>query len=91
MTNAKVIQQVNRVVSELLAARKELSRLSEEEEIGEKLGLPASAAQIAKVKKLLGKPLPPSYQAFLELHNGWDEFEGDAKILSAEDLNSDWV
>jgi len=39
----------------------------------------------------LGKSLPPSYRAFLELHNGWSHFDGGAKLLAVEDQESKWV
>jgi hypothetical protein len=79
------------LVGEMVAARKETNRLRLDEEVEEKLGAPATPQQIAELERALGKPLPPSYKAFLQLHNGWDEFEGDFQMLSVEDRQSPMV
>jgi hypothetical protein len=66
-------------------------RLAFDEEYGHPLGKPCTQKQLAKLEELLGHPLPPSYRAFLELHNGWSKFSGDAKLLSVENQRSEWV
>jgi len=53
-------------------------------------GEPATAAEIAELDRRLGA-LPPSYRAFVELHNGRAGFDGEARILSSEDYGEDWV
>ena len=40
---------------------------------------------------MVGGPLPPSYRAFLELHNGWSDFDGGLPLLSTEDQSEEWV
>ena len=84
-------EELERLVRELQAAKKEFDRLSEDEEGEHKLGPPATPQQIAKLEAMVGKPLPASYRAFLELHNGWSDFDGGAKILSVEDQTAAWV
>jgi hypothetical protein len=91
MTNDKLTAEIKRLSEELLAAQREYWRLTYDEEADIVLGPPATRKQIAKVEKMLGKPLPPSYRAFLELHNGWSGFDGDGKLLAVEDYESDWV
>jgi hypothetical protein len=79
------------LIAEMIAAYRELDLLLFDEEVPHILGPPASEAQIANLQALLGAPLPPSYLAFLTLHNGWDKFVGGAKILAIEDQHSAWV
>jgi hypothetical protein len=80
-----------KLIDQLVEIKREYSRLAFDEEDQSKLGPPATTQQIAKLEKRLGKPLPPSYRAFLELHNGWEHFDGGENLLSVEDQNSDWV
>jgi hypothetical protein len=91
MTNDKIAAEIKSLSEELLAAQREYWRLMYDEEADIVLGPPTAPNQIAKVEKMLGKPLPPSYRAFLELHNGWSGFDGDGKILAVEDYGSAWV
>nr|WP_255203682.1 SMI1/KNR4 family protein [Myxococcus sp. AM011] len=81
---------VRKLVENLIAAKREYSLLVEDEE-EQHVGDPASARQLAALEKRLGKPLPPSYRAFLELHDGWADFDGDGAILSVEDQSKPWV
>ena len=80
-----------KLIKELAEAQLEYDRLISDEEEEHELGLPASSKQIAKLDSILGKPLPPSYRSFLELHNGWGDFDGGAKLLSVEDQRHKWV
>lgn len=79
------------LIEELLRAKREFSRLrsDEEDQVGPRP--PASQGQIAALERELGAGLPPSYRAFLELHNGWPDFSGAAKLLAVEDHASEWV
>ena len=43
------------------------------------------------LERKVGTPLPPSYRAFLERHNGWGNFAGDGKLLAVEDHQREWV
>jgi hypothetical protein len=80
-----------RLIEQLAEAMRTYDRLALDEEGEHKLGKPCSPKQIAALEKILGKPLPPSYKAFMELHNGWDDFSGDAKLLAVEDHKSEMV
>jgi hypothetical protein len=91
MTTSQIKEQVAEVVAQMATACVEYIKLAYDDAHDLKLGKPATAAQIAKVEQLLGKPLPPSYRAFLELHNGWAQYDFKASLLSAEELESDWV
>ena len=82
---------LKRLIHELAEAKREYSRLAFDEEDRMKLGEPASPKQIAKLERRLGRPLPPSYKACLELHNGCDNFDGGLNLLAVEDRDSDWV
>ncbi|HWK66930.1 MAG TPA: SMI1/KNR4 family protein [Rhizobiaceae bacterium] len=66
-------------------------QLAFDEEYPHPLGEPCSPKQLAFLEKKFGMPLPPSYRAFLELHNGWRDLSGDARLLSVEDQDSEWV
>jgi hypothetical protein len=79
------------LINELSAALRELDRLVFDEEYPHDLGAPCAPERLAALEQHLGQPLPPSYRAFLELHDGWTDFVGDAKLLAVEDHGSDWV
>jgi hypothetical protein len=79
------------LIQELEAAKQKYAELAQDEERSNKLGAPASPAQIAALEKRFGRALPPSYRAFLELHNGWEEFAGLSKLLAVEDHGKAWV
>jgi hypothetical protein len=79
------------LIHELDAALCEYDDLVFDEVIPHRRGKPATPAQLAKLGHRLGAPLPPSYRAFLELHNGWIDFSGESKILSVQDHGSEWV
>jgi len=80
-----------KLIDQLVEIKREYSRLAFDEEDQTKLGPPATPQQIARLEKKLGTPLPPSYRAFLELHNGWEHFDGSENLLSVEDQDSEWV
>jgi hypothetical protein len=79
------------LIAQLDEALRTYDRLAFDEETEHELGKPCSPKQIATLEKRLGKPLPPSYKAFLELHNGWIGFAADAKLLAVEDHRKEWV
>jgi hypothetical protein len=82
---------LRQLIHDLAEAKREYDRLLFDEEADHSPGAPASSLQIAEIERILGKPLPPSYRVFLELHNGWSDFAGGAKLLAVEDHGSDWV
>jgi len=46
----------------------------------------ASATAIARAEERLGRALPPSYRAFLALHDGWPRFFDGASLLGTANL-----
>ena len=83
--------EFQKLIHELSDSKRELDRLVFDEEYPHELSESASPQQIAALEGILRKPLPPSYRAFLGLHNGWSNFAGDAKILSVDDQEAEWV
>lgn len=83
--------QLAKLLDELSAMKRELDRLVFDEEYPHELGQPCSPQQIAALEATVGRPLPPSYRAFMELHNGWSDFAGGAKLLAVEDHRAVWV
>src|SRR5688572_16623494 len=79
------------LIREIADAKRKYDQLVFGEERPRTLGLPADPAQLDALEQHLGRALPPSYRAFLELHNGWDEFSGGSKLLAVEDHGRDWV
>src|SRR5215471_9559179 len=79
------------LLNDLEMAKREYHRLKFDEEYPHVLGPPASQRQIAGLEYVLGRTLPLSYRNFLELHNGWSNFDGDGKLLAIEDHESKWV
>jgi SMI1 / KNR4 family (SUKH-1) len=83
--------RVKAAVERIRKANEEYFSLEFDEDCPQVLNPGASAAQIANVERRLGAPLPPSYRAFLELHNGWTEFTGGAMILPTDEHDKPWV
>jgi hypothetical protein len=79
------------IVEELYTTDQNYYRLRYDEDSPQSLGPPCSPDQIAKLEQVFGGALPPSYRAFMELHNGWANFSGAARILTVEDYGSKWV
>jgi len=50
------------------------------------LGPPTSIEDIDLLEKACGHKLPPSYRAFLELHNGWRMINGVSDLLSVQEM-----
>lgn len=46
----------------------------------------ASDTAIERAEERLGRPLPPSYRAFLKLHDGWPRFFDGASLLGTANL-----
>lgn len=82
---------LDRLIRALVDAMREYDRLAFDEEEPHEPEPPATPGQIARLERILGRPLPPSYRAFLERHNGWADFQGGARLLSVEDHQRPWV
>jgi len=48
-------------------------------------------ALAALARRRFGGQLPPSYEAFLRLHDGWQHYLGEVHILGCEDHAQFWV
>lgn len=82
---------LQKLIDGLAEAKRELDKLTLDEELSHDLGDPCTPRQIAGMERIAGGKLPETYQAFLELHNGWSDFAGSAKLLAVEDHESEWV
>lgn len=83
--------EIKKLVDNYIEASREYDRLVFDKEYSFKLGKPCSPQQLAAMEQMLGKPLPPSYRAFLELYNGFEGFMGDQHLLAVEDQEAGWV
>lgn len=91
MGQADMLAELRLLVRDVAEAKAEYDRLRFDEDQGRKLAPPASPEQITRLERELGRRLPPSYRAFLELHNGWSNFAGGSRILGTEDHGQTWV
>ena len=64
----------------------EITWLTPERDIGLEPGGPADAAAIRRAELRLHWALPPSYRAFLALHDGWQRFFEGASLLGTAHL-----
>jgi len=78
------------LIEKLADAMNRYEILAFDEDDYRELGKPCTAAQLAMAEQDLGQPLPPSYRAFLELHNGWTDFIREAPILAVEARHKPW-
>jgi hypothetical protein len=83
--------EIKKLLDDFVEAKREYIRLCFDKEYSAKLGKPASPEQIAELEERIEKPLPPSYRAFLELHNGFENFIGIQNLLAVEDQDAGWV
>ena len=74
------------LVQELFTAKVEHAKLTNDD-TEMRLGAPSKDAQLLAIEEAMGAPLPPSYRAFLELHDGWRGFTGGLDILSSNERN----
>jgi hypothetical protein len=52
----------------------------------QRLGPPATEAELAAVEREFGVQLPGDYRNFLRNHNGWFAFDGELDLLSTEQM-----
>lgn len=86
-----IATEIADIVARLLASERELELLQRDEELEDKRGAPSTPAALAKLQQRFGRPLPPSYRAFMEQHDGWADLSGEAKLLSVADQDATWV
>jgi cell wall assembly regulator SMI1 len=82
-TKTRITALVERISQQLT----ELDRLSEVESSSE-LGPPASPERVSDFELRVGFDLPEDYRAFLLLHDGWKDFNGESALLSIGDMTS---
>lgn len=78
------------LVARLLEAHRKLDMLMFDENMTELPSQPATEKDIARFEKQCGFPVEPSYRAFLLLHDGWIDFDGDAAILGTKGSKLEW-
>ncbi|MEM9458375.1 MAG: SMI1/KNR4 family protein [Myxococcota bacterium] len=84
-------QDMKKTVAELRDAMQEEHLREYDEDSPQELRPPATDEQIRKLAKRFGGRIPPSYEAFLRLHNGWMSFSGNAMLLPADEHDEPWV
>ena len=85
------INELQVLIDELVAALLRYDVLRFDEVQQRELGPPANADELSRLSQVVGFALPPSWRAFLSLHNGWSNFRGAANILSTEECVAPWV
>lgn len=80
-----------KLIADLVAAGQELDLLMFDEIITGLPNPPATERQIADYEQQCGFPMPPTFRAFLLLHDGWPDFLGDAAILGTGWRKLDWT
>lgn len=76
---------VKQAVRDGVAARSRFyASLQEPDE--QELGAAATPEQLSAAERTLGTALPPSYKAFLMLHNGWKMVTASMDLFSIEDV-----
>jgi cell wall assembly regulator SMI1 len=82
-----LVNAVATAVKEAYKARSRFySAMSEPDE--QRLGAPAPEVSVRGLEKALGLMLPPSYRAFLLLHDGWKMVDAATDLYSCSELIS---
>jgi hypothetical protein len=81
-----VRQQIADLVGRLALIVENASRLEEFRSVRLRPGRPASVDDILAYEEYLGRRLPESYRAFLELHNGYEGLLLTGDMLSIQDV-----
>ena len=74
-----MLKRIEPILVQIQAMREEIDRLEEEDPRSEPFP-PTPPKDIDAAEKRLGFEFPPSYRAFLHLHNGWKQIQGDTWI-----------
>lgn len=83
--NEQLARVIAKAVAEGVEARSAFYTAMAEPDRQE-LGSPATEEQLNAVARILGAPLPPTYEAFLRLHNGWKMFDAATDLYSADEI-----
>lgn len=79
-------EQIRDAVAEVVPELVRLSAYERYRDVIPKARPPATERQIAKYEQYLGLRLPPSYRAFLELHNGYEWLAFPGHMLAIEEV-----
>ena len=82
------------LVEKIHAANQELSILQRDRDSVQRPGPPCTPEQLGRTRSLFqrfGVEPPATYLTFLQIHNGWMAFSGEANILAIEDHDAPWV
>jgi len=82
----KAEKRLRDVIKALSGKLKELASLPDYSHLRVEPGAPATADALAAYERHLGRPLPPSYRAFLELHDGYRGLAYPGDMLAIGDL-----
>ena len=74
------------VLSRIRTVHAEILRVAPFRDMGLVPNPGASLRKIKKAEERLGRPLPPSYRAFLSRHDGWPRFFEGATLLGTDAL-----
>lgn len=85
MPDEDLLRRVENAVIRGFRARSKFY-LSMDLEDEQTLGPPASEQRIRLLEERLSLPLPPSYRAFLSLHDGWRMVAAETDLLSIDEM-----
>lgn len=73
-------------IATIATVQTELMRIAPYRDVGLEPPGPAGSWSIARAERRVGRRLPPSYRAFLKVHDGWPRFFDGASLLGTRDL-----
>jgi len=80
------VPEFERLLKDIRRLQTEITWLTPERDFGLNPSPPAHPQAVRRAELRLRQPLPPSYRAFLALHDGWQRFFEGASLLSAAHL-----
>jgi len=83
---ADIRADLRKTIAELEGKLRELATYPEYNRLSLVALPPASEDEIVRYETYLGRPLPPSYRAFLSLHNGYRGLAYPGDMLSIDDV-----
>jgi|HubBroStandDraft_1064217.scaffolds.fasta_scaffold20149_3 cell wall assembly regulator SMI1 len=87
MEQNEVSTRIKGLIARISEKLQELDRVTEEDSDNVLLP-PVGPERIAAFEQEIGLKLPQDYRAFLLLHNGWKNFNGESALLSIEQMTS---
>lgn len=83
--------RISSAVNRIIAANQKYFELEYDDDAPQILPPPATENQLHALESSLGRPLPPTFRAFLALHDGWLRISGNAMILPTGEREQAWV